>query len=374
MYQVNIQKVFIMKGVSCSGKSTYAQKLAQNENAIIVSSDEIGAGLGLINEPNSPEIFNIMEQKASEYLRKGQNIILDATSLTKKRTNRWIQLAKRFKAEAICVFINIDDEQLDRQMEQRIKTRWTDKSIKDMQTLKFRMKTALQVPTLCDRFDDIILIQPNNKDLSSEWFTYFRGKEEAFLQTPSQFMWDLYYSGKMEEFIPELIPCVEFKQENTHHSLTLFEHMVKAADSVKLKTPEFVWAMCLHDIGKTYPGIKSRIARFKEPYLSFKKGIPYRMEIQDDKYLICGKEVPKELIITDGQFHYYCHENLSAQMAYRILDRLGFSKNFIVKVCSYIQYHMALPYGQEPTEKIIRSLQPIYDDLLIIRNADLNGK
>jgi predicted kinase len=101
-----------MKGVSCSGKSTYAQKLAQNENAIIVSSDEIGAGLGLINEPNSPEVFNIMEQKASEYLRKGQNIILDATSLTKKRTNRWIQLAKRFKAEAICVFIILAQENL----------------------------------------------------------------------------------------------------------------------------------------------------------------------------------------------------------------------------------------------------------------------
>ena len=52
------QKVFIMKGISCSGKSTYAQKLSQDENAIIISSDEIGIELGLENEPN-PRKFSI---------------------------------------------------------------------------------------------------------------------------------------------------------------------------------------------------------------------------------------------------------------------------------------------------------------------------
>ena len=50
---------------------------------------------------------------------------------------------------------------------------------------------------------------------------------EIFLQNHHQFMWDLYDSGKMEKFIPELIPCIGFRQENTHHNLTLFEHMVK---------------------------------------------------------------------------------------------------------------------------------------------------
>lgn len=368
------QKVFIMKGISCSGKSTYAQKLSQDENAIIISSDEIGIELGLENEPNPPEVFNIMEQRASEYLRKGFNIILDSTNLTKKKTNRWVQLARRFKAKAICVFVNIDDEQLNKQMKERINTRWKTKSMKDMENIKFRMKTILQVPTLCDGFDDIILVQYHDKLLSPDWHTYYNKNMEIFLQKPSQFMWDLYDFGKMEKFIPELIPCIGFRQENTHHNLTLFEHMVKAADSLEIKTPEFIWTMCLHDIGKTYPGIKSHIARFKEPYLSFKKGTPYRIEIQNGKYLIHDKEIPKELIITDGQFHYYGHENLSAQMAYRILDRLGFSKEFIVRVCSYIQYHMTLPYGQEPSAKMIKNLYPIYEDLLIIRNADLNGK
>lgn len=366
------QKVFIMKGISCSGKSTYAEKLAKEENAIIISSDDIGTSLGLKNKPNPPEVFNIMEQKAITHLQQHENIILDATNLTRKKTNRWVQLAKRMKADAICVFINIDDQQLEKQMEQRIQSRWTHMSMKEMKNLQFRMKTSLQVPTLCDRFDDILLIQ--NQTVYPDWFSYFKENEKTFLHSPSEFMWKFYQSGKMEKILPELARCVGFKQENTHHSLTLFEHMMKAADSIEIKTPEFVWAMCLHDVGKVYPGIKSRIARFKEPYQSFKKGMPYRMEIQNDKYFVSGEEVPKELIVTDGEFHYYNHDNLSAQIAYRMLERIGFPKDFIVKVCSYIQYHMTLPYGKEPSAKMIKNLHPIYEDLLIIRQADLNGK
>ena len=34
------QKVY-HEGISCSGKSTYAQKLSQDENAIIISSDKL---------------------------------------------------------------------------------------------------------------------------------------------------------------------------------------------------------------------------------------------------------------------------------------------------------------------------------------------
>ena len=243
-----------------------------------------------------------------------------------------------------------------------------------MQNIKFQMLTSLQVPTLCDGFDDIILVQHHNKSLSLEWKSYFDGKEHIFIKKPSYFMHDLYHSGKMAEFIPELIPSMTFTEEHNNRTFTVFEHMINAADNLEVKTQEFIWAMLLHDIGKTYPRIKSFIAKFKKSYQSFKEGILYRLEIQDGKYFINGQEVPEELIITDHQFYYYGHENLSAQMAYRILERLGFSKNFIIKTCSYIQHHMAFSYRQKPLTTIIKDLQPIYEDLLIIRRADLSSR
>lgn len=365
-------KMFIMKGISCSGKSTYAEQLARKENAVIISSDKIGALLGFENKPNPPEVFRLMERLTLQHLEKHHHIIIDATNLTRRKTNPWIRLAKRMGAETICVFVNIDDIQLEKQMEQRIQTRWTHMSMKELKGLTFRMKVSLQTPTLCDGFDDIILVQ--NQEIRPQWSSYFQEHQEQFLSSPSKFMWDFYQSGKMEEVMPELVRCIGYKQENTHHNLTVFKHMMKAADHVEVKTPEFVWAMCLHDIGKVYPGIKSLIARFKEDYYSFKRGVPYRLEMRNEKYFIQGKEVPKRLIITDKQYHYYNHDNLSAQIAYRILERMGYSKPFIIKVCSYIQHHMRLPYGQEPSPKLVKNLHPIYEDLLVVRNADLKGK
>jgi len=315
-------KMFIMKGISCSGKSTYAEQLARKENAVVISSDKIGALLGFENKPNPPEVFRLMKRLTLQHLKKHHHIIIDATNLTRRKTNPWIRLAKRMGAETICVFVNIDDIQLEKQMEQRIQTRWTHMSMKELKALTFRMKASLQTPTLCDGFDDIILVQ--NQEIRPQWSSYFQEYQEQFLSSPSKFMWDFYQSGKMEEIMPELVRCIGYKQENTHHDLTVFEHMMKAADHVEIKTPEFVWAMCLHDIGK--------------------------------------------------QYHYYNHDNLSAQIAYRILERMGYSKPFIIKVCSYIQHHMRLPYGQEPSPRLVKNLHPIYKGLLVIRNADLKGK
>lgn len=369
------KKIFIMKGVSCSGKSTIAKQLAQKEQAVILSSDDIGSSLGYKNQPNESEVFDVMEKQAKDWLAKGRNIILDTTNLTRKRTNRWMNLARQFNAKAVCVFINVDDIILDRQINKRMRSRWTHYSEEEMTKIKFHMRNHLQVPTVCDRFDDIILCQREEfQSANKDWLRFFMDNEQEILQSPRTFMTRFYQSGEMEKILPELALSYGYYQENTHHSLDVFGHMMKAAESVPVKKPEFVWALMLHDIGKIYPGVKTLIAYFPKPYLQFKKNIPFRLEYVEGKYYVHRKEVPREKFITDGKYHYHQHENLSAQMAYLMLARIGFPKEFIIHVASLIQHHMALPYGQTPHPRLVRNLHPIYEDLLIIREGDLQGK
>ena len=114
---MNRPKVFIMKGILCSGKSTYAKELSSQYNAYIVSSDETGKSLGYINTPNDQEVFNIMEEKVCSLLQNNKNVIIDSTNLTTKKTDKWVNISKKYNAQSICVFVNPNEEQWQLQMQ-----------------------------------------------------------------------------------------------------------------------------------------------------------------------------------------------------------------------------------------------------------------
>ena len=98
-------------------------------------------------------------------------------------------------------------------------------------------------------------------------------------------MW-IIFVWKMKEIMPELYSCVSLSKKY-HHNLSIYEHMMKAADSLRVKDLKYVWTMTLHDIGKIYR-IKNLIANFNDDYDQF-KGTPYRLEIIDDTLLIIKK-------------------------------------------------------------------------------------
>lgn len=82
---MNKPKLYIMVGISASGKSTIAKQIAEKENCIIVSSDAIRSEIcpgGVSDQSKNEEVFKIFHRRIRENLLKGNNVICDATNIT----------------------------------------------------------------------------------------------------------------------------------------------------------------------------------------------------------------------------------------------------------------------------------------------------
>lgn len=84
---MNKPTLWVMCGLSGSGKSTIAKKLAQeHENTVIVSSDQIREELtgDYENQDRNDEVFQVFHKRIRENLENNKNVIADATNLTMK--------------------------------------------------------------------------------------------------------------------------------------------------------------------------------------------------------------------------------------------------------------------------------------------------
>ena len=99
-------------------------------------------------------------------------------------------------------------------------------------------------------------------------------------------------------FIPEIKPCINFKQENRHHCYDVYTHILK---SVEKSSPNVVTRLSLffHDIAKPL------VAHFDEK----------------------------------GEQHYYGHPKKSAEITEKILTRLRFDNDTKNKVVSLVAFH-----------------------------------
>lgn len=69
--------VHLICGPICSGKSTYAKRLAREKNAVILSSDTLTAALPCDHDASYPIVHDFMLDKAAEIARCGVDVILD---------------------------------------------------------------------------------------------------------------------------------------------------------------------------------------------------------------------------------------------------------------------------------------------------------
>lgn len=82
-------KVYLICGRICSGKSTYAKKLAEAQNAVILSVDEImlavfGQDSGEKHDIYVKRIQAYLYQKSLDFIECGVNVILDFGFWTKQ--------------------------------------------------------------------------------------------------------------------------------------------------------------------------------------------------------------------------------------------------------------------------------------------------
>ena len=211
-----MNKLYMMVGIPASGKSYNAAIIAERENAVLYSSDDIRALTGLkdADKTDNSKLFAEINRQVINDLAEGKNVVYDATNLSAKKRRGFLKQLSKLKIEKICVLVL-------RQFVNCVNANEMRKKPVPYQDMR-RMYLSFQIPSYTEGWDKIITIYTDN--------------DETIL-------------GKPEEFVNNL---VNFKQDNPHHQLTLGNHMLNAYASVETTDEEVKTATLIHDIGKPF--------------------------------------------------------------------------------------------------------------------------
>lgn len=103
-------KLVIPVGLPGCGKSTFAQNVFFN-NMVIVSTDEIRAGLGDVNaQDKNKQVFESFHKQIDANLGHGSDVYADATNLDVRSRNELRDIALRNRAEVhVLLFTNVKE-------------------------------------------------------------------------------------------------------------------------------------------------------------------------------------------------------------------------------------------------------------------------
>lgn len=207
-------KFIMLVGIPGSGKSTHAKSLSRNKNAIHLSSDNIRAELygDESIQGNPSEVFEIMHKRTLEALANGDNVIYDATNITRKdRASIMSKIPKYVKTECHIVWAPIETcVERDSKRERSVGKDVIDKMLK-----------RFQAPYYDEGFNNIEIFRPDDFDEMG-------------------YMCDI----AMSNMIPH---------DNPHHTYSIDRHCSAAGDYLMhTKNYELIQAVYRHDIGKGY--------------------------------------------------------------------------------------------------------------------------
>lgn len=206
-----MSELVVMCGLSGSGKSTWAKREADERGWEIVSSDDIRAELGDVNDQSqNDKVFKIFYQRIRDNLKTNKDVVADATFLTIKERRRILDEVKGIKCSKVCV---IKATPFETCLEfNQARDRKVPESVIYSQRAKF------QIPFHEEGWDDIYIIR-----------IYWEMEESE------------YFLRKM----------IGFDQKNPHHKSSLLVHSVNVAEKFALKGYELDDAI-LHDYGKLF--------------------------------------------------------------------------------------------------------------------------
>lgn len=217
---MNKPKLIMLVGIPGAGKTTYATKYKQeNPNTIHLSSDSIRKELWgdeSIQGDNS-QIFSLMHDRAVEALNNGQNVIHDATNMTRRDRAYMIELCPEFvQIEAHIVWAPIETcIERDAARERTVGKAVIDKMLK-----------RFQAPYYDEGIDVIEVIRPDEFD--------------------------------RETYVNKCFDTMKIPHDNPHHTLNIYDHCVVASEYAffNLFTDvidnNVLNAALWHDVGKPY--------------------------------------------------------------------------------------------------------------------------
>ena len=102
-----------MVGLPGSGKSHIAEELAKENNAVVYSMDEIRGELcgDVGNQNRNGEVFGIWIKRIKTALKHGQNVIADATNVTKSGRRSFLAMFDKIPHQTIAhvAYKEVDD-------------------------------------------------------------------------------------------------------------------------------------------------------------------------------------------------------------------------------------------------------------------------
>lgn len=218
-------QLYIMVGLSGSGKSYKAKEIAQISNAQIVSTDEMREKLcgDAGDQSRNQQVFENCYREVKELL-SSRSVVFDATNLSIKDRKQIIQIGKHKKARIVVYVMTTPYAICFKQNFSRV--RQIPQYVLEKQLSKF------QIPFIHEGFDEIIL---------QNW---------SHLQFPNE--------GRLGTIQKQM---EHFDQQNPHHKFTLLDHCIYCSHKVtdlafdeEMPDKEFCQtlgrAAAIHDIGK----------------------------------------------------------------------------------------------------------------------------
>ena len=159
--------LFITTGLTGTGKTTVARKIAIDYSAKIISTDTVRKQLEGINKYDrhhdayntglyAPEkmlkTYEKILEKAKKLLEKGENVVLDATFKTKDLRKKALKIAEKTKASFMILYTACPEEVVKKYLEDRVKR----KSVSDGRwEIYVKQKNSFDPPESIDNFVEI---------------------------------------------------------------------------------------------------------------------------------------------------------------------------------------------------------------------------
>jgi|LSQX01.3.fsa_nt_gb predicted kinase len=308
-----MNKLIMMVGLPASGKSTYAQCIADTEDAIIHSSDNLREELfGDVNEQDkNNELFKELHNRIKSDLKTGKNVIYDACNISYKRRKAFLDELKKINCKKICCLIATPYEKCLELNQKR------DRVVPEY-VIK-RMYLNFDVPASFEGWDHVHIVYND--------------------------------SNKYQRNISDLLNKLSLiSQDNPHHTLSIGEHCRVCARNVckifkerMIFDANLIYAAWLHDIGK----------EFTKQFKNYK-----------------GED-------TDIAHYYNHEHISAYNALFYLRNDDFTCFDSVLDICQLIRWHMKPYFieTEKAKNKFINLVgQDFYDRLMILHEADINAK
>ena len=304
-------ELIMLVGLPGSGKSTYAAEYKE-KGYHVHSSDQIREELyhDIQDQTHNDKVFQTLHKRIKDDLKRGISCVYDATNLAMKRRIGFLRELKNIKCVKKCYIDLIPIEECKKRnamRERRVPDEVIDK-----------MVCRFDVPMWYEGWDHIHILTED----------------------------EVNYKFSMKELY-------NFNQDNSHHTLSLSDHMLQTAINISNKV------------------LNSNIKENNKDVL-----------ITSALYHDIGKIITKSFINLHGETteeaHYYGHDHAGAYLyllkcAYEDYDGLNY-KHFYIS--SLINWHMRPYLGWKQSEKSRkrdRKLigEEMYQNIMLLHEADV---